>query len=155
MKELITPNIKIEKSDLNDKITNILLSLSNDWEKENSCYGYQTNCIDDIKGNDIFLISTNGCVVGYLLCHTYNQENSIAPIPTNSKCLEIEEIYIASGERSKGLGKRLFEYAIDHYKDIDYVTLSTANKNHKAILHFYIDELGLEFWSAKLFKKMR
>jgi hypothetical protein len=32
--------------------------------------------------------------------------------------------------------------------------LSTATKNARAILHFYLDELGMEFWSARLFKSL-
>jgi hypothetical protein len=32
--------------------------------------------------------------------------------------------------------------------------LSTATKNWKAIFHFYLDELGMKFWSARLFKKV-
>jgi hypothetical protein len=33
--------------------------------------------------------------------------------------------------------------------------LTTATKNFRAILHFYIDELGMDFWSARLFKKIK
>ncbi len=34
------------------------------------------------------------------------------------------------------------------------IFLSTAVKNYKSILHFYIDELGMEFWTARLYKKV-
>ena len=37
---------------------------------------------------------------------------------------------------------------------IEFIMLSTATKNYKSILHFYIDELGMDFWSARLFKKL-
>lgn len=30
----------------------------------------------------------------------------------------------------------------------------SATRNWKAILHFYIEELGMEFWNARLFKKI-
>ena len=30
----------------------------------------------------------------------------------------------------------------------------TATKNFRAILRFYIDELGMAFWSARLYKKI-
>ena len=33
--------------------------------------------------------------------------------------------------------------------------VGTATKNYRAILHFYIDELGMEFWSARLFKRLK
>jgi len=37
----------------------------------------------------------------------------------------------------------------------DYIFLSTATKDWRKIFHFYIEELGMEFWSARLFKKLR
>ncbi len=38
--------------------------------------------------------------------------------------------------------------------EVSYLMLGTATKNWKAILHFYLEELGMEFWSARLFKKL-
>jgi nitroimidazol reductase NimA-like FMN-containing flavoprotein (pyridoxamine 5'-phosphate oxidase superfamily) len=38
--------------------------------------------------------------------------------------------------------------------EVDYLTLSTATRNWKAILHFYLDELGMDFWNARLFRKI-
>ena len=35
-----------------------------------------------------------------------------------------------------------------------HIFLSAATKAYKRTLHFYIDELGMEFWSARLFKKL-
>ena len=37
--------------------------------------------------------------------------------------------------------------------EADYLTLSTATKDFQAVLHFYIDLLGMDFWSARLVKK--
>jgi len=37
---------------------------------------------------------------------------------------------------------------------MEFIMLSTATKNYKSILHFYIDELGMDFWNARLFKKI-
>lgn len=36
----------------------------------------------------------------------------------------------------------------------DYLTLSTSTKNYKRILHFYVDELDMNFHSAFLIKEM-
>jgi hypothetical protein len=40
-------------------------------------------------------------------------------------------------------------------EDAEFILLSTATKNWKAIFHFYLDELGMDFWSARLYKKLR
>ena len=48
-----------------------------------------------------------------------------------------------------------FRYAEDAVRcDARYIVLSTASKNWKAVFHFYLDELGMNFWSARLFKKI-
>jgi hypothetical protein len=49
----------------------------------------------------------------------------------------------------------LFKYVEQEVKnEAEYMVLSTATKNWKAIFHFYIDELDMQFWSARLFKKI-
>ena len=51
--------------------------------------------------------------------------------------------------------KALFEYTENYHKqNVDYITLSTATKNNKSILYFYIEKMDMSFWSAKLFKKI-
>ena len=58
--------------------------------------------------------------------------------------------------RSRGVGRALFRLAEEAVSgEADLLTLGTATKNHRAILHFYIDELGMTFWSARLFKPTR
>ena len=58
--------------------------------------------------------------------------------------------------RGKGIGSKLFKFMENELKEeIEYVLLSTATKNYKAILHFYIDELEMHFWNARLFKKIK
>jgi GNAT superfamily N-acetyltransferase len=68
---------------------------------------------------------------------------------------EVEELYVCPALRSKGLGSALFRFAEQAVRhEADYMMLSTATKNWRAILHFYLEELGMEFWSARLFKKL-
>ena len=58
--------------------------------------------------------------------------------------------------RNEGIGRALFLFAEQAVGEagIEFIMLSTATKNYKRILHFYIDELGMDFWSARLFKKL-
>lgn len=37
--------------------------------------------------------------------------------------------------------------------ECDFITLATSTKNYKAILHLYVEELGMDFHSAFLIKK--
>ena len=69
---------------------------------------------------------------------------------------EVEELYVVPECRGQGVGKVLFSFAeaVVKAEGIDYLMLSTATKDYRRILHFYIDELGMEFWSARLFKRI-
>ena len=71
------------------------------------------------------------------------------------RCFEVEELYVVPHHRSEGIGKALFSFAEKAVRDTaDYMVLSTATKNWRAILHFYLEELDMEFWNARLFKRI-
>ena len=140
---------------LTDEIMAKLIHLSQDWEAEKSCYGYRANGRDDIEGNRIFTAEENGNIIGYLFGHRFKSENMRSIMPDGSDCFEVEELYVIPEKRSQGIGEKLFRFAEDAVKDeAEYMALSTATKNWKAIFHFYLDELDMTFWSARLFKKI-
>lgn len=143
----------VEEVKLTEVVLEQLLSLSEDWEKENSCHGYQKNRLGDIEGNRIFLAVEDNMVIGYLFGHKEIAEKTTSVYQAGTEYFEIEELYVKPAFRSCGIGKRLFQYVEREVADeVDMIMLSTATKNFRAILHFYIDELGMEFWSARLFK---
>ncbi len=146
----------VEEVKLTEAVLEQLLSLSEDWEKENSCHGYKKNSLGDIEGNRIFLAVEDKMVIGYLLGHKEITEKTTSVYQAGIKYFEIEELYVKPAFRSRGIGKRLFQYVERAVADeVDMIMLGTATKNFRAILHFYIDELGMEFWSARLFKIIR
>lgn len=147
--------MEIKEVNLTDKVLKQLISLSEDWEAENSCYGYRKNSKEFIEKNCIFLAMEDNVIIGYLLGHMEAAKETTSIYQANEKCFEIEELYVKPQYRSHGIGKRLFQYVEKKIADeADIILLSTATKNFRAILHFYIEELGMEFWSARLFKKV-
>lgn len=147
--------MKIEETALTEEVLAELVRLSEAWEAESSCWGYRANGKEDIEGNRIFLAREDGAVLGYLFGHCFESENMKSIMPEHSRCFEAEEIYVVPARRSEGIGKALFEYAAETMKsEADYITLSTATKNWKAVFHFYLDELDMTFWSARLFRKL-
>lgn len=135
-------------------ILDALIGMSEEWEAENSCRGYRKNEPADVEGNRIFLARADGAVVGYLFGHAEKAENASSVMPDGTPFFEVEEIYIRPAYRGKGVGKALFSFARQTVsEEVEYILLSTATKNWKAILHFYIDELGMSFWNARLFQK--
>lgn len=140
---------KIEKL---DEVLETLLDMSKAWEREQSCNGYVANARSDIEGHDIFIAEENSAVLGYAFGRSYVSKLEHSCIPTGSECYEVDEIYVLSSHRSQGIGGALMHelqrYAAE--KNCKYMTLSTGTKNYRAILHFYIDKIGMFFRSASL-----
>ena len=145
----------IKETQLSPEIIGQLISLSGDWEKENSCYGYKKNTDADLKDKRIFIVLDNEEIIGYLFGYieTTDKDTSIYKIGT--KTFEVDELYVKPSFRNRGIGKKLFKYMEETVKnEVEIITLGTATKNYKSILHFYIEELDMKFWSAALFKKI-
>lgn len=141
---------------LDEKLLETLIALSAEWEAENSCHGYHKNGRDDIEPNRIWIAEEGGEVVGYLFAHETVTKERTSVMPEGTRRFDIEEIFVKAERRSQGVGGELFRVAEAAAKveGFEFIDLSTATKNHHAILHFYIDELGMEFWSARLYKKL-
>jgi len=148
--------VNIYEAKLNDELLEKLISMSAEWEEENSTYGYRKNDRSDIEGNRIFLAERDGEILGYLFGHEEKSERASSIMTDGTPYFEIEELYVVPSHRSEGVGRALYQNAEQTVKaaSIEFIMLSTATKNYKSILHFYIDELGMDFWSARLFKKL-
>ena len=147
--------IEIKKCELDDRNIKAVIALSKEWESEDLTYGYCANDKNDLIGNDLFLAYSDAQIIGYLFgkCSVLNE--AITPIDKGSKCFDINEIYVKEKYRSQGIGEALFEYTENYHKqNVDYITLSTATKNYKSILYYYIEKKDLNLWSATLYKKI-
>ena len=132
-----------------------LLELSLMWEKEDSCYGYRANTEDDFQ--DCYILAAYGDeLIAYLFGKEEIQDKQTSVIDKNMHYFEIEELYVHPSYRSRGIGKQLMESLEKELKKkgLEMMMLSTATKNWKAIMHFYIDEIGMNFWSARLYKRL-
>ena len=95
-------------------------------------------------------------ILGYLFGRTEKTERRNTLMDAGTPYFELEELYVVPSHRSAGIGRRLFALAEEaaRKEGLGHILLSTATKNWKAILHFYIEELGMAFWSARLFKAL-
>ena len=132
-----------------------LLELSLMWEKEDSCYGYRANMEDDLRDRYI-QAAYDDELIAYIFGKEEIQDKQTSVIDKNMHYFEIEEIYVHPSYRSRGIGKQLMESLEKELKKkgLEMMMLSTATKNWKAIMHFYIDEVGMNFWSARLYKRL-
>ena len=132
-----------------------LLELSLMWEKEESCYGYRANTEDDLQ--DCYILAAyDDELIAYIYGKDEVQDKQTSVIDKNMHYFEIEELYVHPSYRSHGIGKQLMESLEKELKKkgLEMMMLSTATKNWKAIMHFYIDEIGMNFWSARLYKRL-
>lgn len=133
-----------------------LIRFSRDWEAEDSCWGYRENTPGDFAGRRVFLAEEDGAILGYLFGLRETAEKRSSVMEAGTPFFEVEELYVVPAHRSRGIGRRLFAAAEEAARDegLPFLMLSTATKNARAILHFYMDEVGMDFWSARLFKKL-
>lgn len=145
----------IKEVDLDEKVISELIFFSENWENEDSCYGYRKNTVEDIAGRRVFLAMDDGETVGYLFGRKEIAKSDTSIFRKGEEYFEVEELYVKPDFRSKGIGKLLFQHMEKTLEqEVDLIMLSTATKNYRAILHFYIDEMEMNFWSARLFKRI-
>ncbi len=138
------------------ELIDTLVRLSEDWEREGSCWGYVRNPEDSFSGQRIFTARDGKEVIGYALITHRTAERMGSIVPDGTEYVELEELYVVPERRNAGVGSALFRFVEDTVRreGAPYLLLGTATKDHRAILHFYIDEVGMDFWSARLFKKL-
>ena len=147
--------MKYYEAEATSEILEKLLQLSAQWAAEQNCYGYYPNTEADIRGKRIFLAEDEDGIEAYLLGEVETAKNMKSIMPEGTLYFEAEELYVVPEKRSQGIGEALFRFVEETVKKgVQFIVLSTASKNSKAILHFYLDELGMQFWSARLFKKV-
>ena len=145
----------IREAALTPELMEELIRLSEDWEAEDNSRGYRKNTPEDIEGNRIFLLEGEGELLGYLFGHRELAENSSSVMPDGTPVFEVEELYVKPAFRSRGYGAALFRFVEETVRgEVSFLMVSTATKNWRAILHFYLEELDMSFWSARLFKKL-
>ena len=134
----------------------IVAKLSGDWESENCCRGYCKNNEKHLSRFRIFVAEADGKVIGYIFGTAESSKNMGAVMPDISPYFRIEELYVIPAYRSQGIGGALMKFLenILLSENIERIILSTATKDYKRILHFYIDEMGMSFWNAQLFKNL-
>ena len=149
-------DVEIREEQLNEALAAELIALSEDWEAEQSCTGYRKNGWDDLKDERFFLAREDGELIGYLFGHLEKAEKMSSVMPEGTPYFELEELYVRPERRSQGLGRALFEHAEAELKaeGVPMLLLGTATKDWRRILHFYLEELGMDFWSARLYKRL-
>ena len=149
--------MKIVEIDLCTDALAEVIALPQDWEQENITWGLRANTEEDLAGMRIFAAYEGDRLTGYAAVSASATERPYSMVPTvGTRCWEIEELYVIPEMRGRGVGRALYMHAEEKAREdgAEFVFLSTATKDYRRILKFYIDEMGMEFWNARLFKKL-
>ncbi|HPX45130.1 MAG TPA: GNAT family N-acetyltransferase [Bacteroidales bacterium] len=149
-------NLSIKKEEFSGELVEKLIPLSVIWKKEKITNGLVENTVIDFLEKDIYVVYNNNSIIGYALAKTYKESEASPTIKKNSIVYDIEEFYILPTYRNQLIGSKLYQYIEENVKDkVDVIQLISATKDYKRALNFYVEMLGMEFFTAKLFKKVR
>ena len=147
--------MEIREEKLTEELLEELIALSRDWEKEDSCRGYRENGREDLEGRRVFTAREDGVLLAYLFGLTETEEKGSSVLKQGAPYFELEELYVVPRRRSQGIGRALYRFAEERlHGEAETILLGTATKDWRRVLHFYLEELGMDFWSARLFKKI-
>ena len=92
----------VYEAKLNDELMEKLISMSAEWEAENSTYGYRKNDRSDIEENRIFLAERDGEIVGYAYAGAFH--------PRAAYDWAVEStVYVQEDQEKTGVGRKLYE----------------------------------------------
>lgn len=153
-KTLCSRTLRLEEVS-GDQVMDRLLEMSRHWAAENSCHGYVANGPADVEGKRVFVARDGGQIVGYLFGEQVQAQRDTSVMAKGTPFFEVDELYVCPDYRSQGIGGELFRFAEQAVKgQAKFLALSTATKNREAILRFYLDRMGMVFWSARMFKPL-
>ncbi len=144
----------IQKANFDDATVARLIELSRSWEEENSTFGYRANTKEDLQ-EPCFIALDGATIIGYGFGHFYQATKKTAIHEIDDCCFEVDELFVLKAYRSQGIGKQLMEALEKEARSkAKAITLVTATKDYKKVLHFYDACAGMTFHDAYMFKKL-
>ena len=147
--------MEFKKAIYDEETVKQLIELSYVWEKEGITWGLRHNTKDDLE-ELCFIAIENNKIIGYAFGKYSENDTHESFAKKGDTFFDIYELYVLPEYRNQGIGRKLFQLIENEVKDkADFVVLGTATKDYQRILHFYLEEIGMDFHSAFLFKKTK
>ena len=135
----------------------LVTAMSEDFAAEGCCNGIVADTVEDLAVFDeIYVAEEDGKLMGYAYGKAETVKRKRWFIFPGSKNFYVEIIYVKPEYRNLGLGWNLYQKLEDRARELGCQTVEViaVSKSYQKLLHFYIDELGMEFFSAHLMKKL-
>lgn len=131
--------------------------LSAKFEREECCNGIVADNQDYFSDKKVAVAKIDNTIVGYCYGKFEIKEKDTSKFKKGQKSFYLEELYIDKSFRNQEIGRTLYRfiesYAIEN--GCDWIETTAVSKNYKSLLSFYIDVLGMEFWSAEMIKTLK
>ena len=133
-----------------------VVQLSEIFAKENCCNGIVADDEKYFADKIVAVCKIENQVVGYICCEILIQQKDNSYSKKGDSYFEIDEIYVLKNFRNKGIGKKLFAFMQDYavLSNCKTIRLNAVSKSYKQLLKLYINELGMTFHSAYLYKNI-
>ena len=133
-----------------------IADLSKQFADECCCNSIAAASEDFYKEKQVLVATSGTLIVGYLYFTIENDPVDTSYGKKEDLTLWIQELFVLPSYRKNGGGKMLFEKAevIAQEKKCKSLRVYGVSKDYKRLLKFYIEKLGMDFWSALLIKNI-
>lgn len=127
------------------------------WADENITYGYTASdesAIREAMGPLFLVAERRGKIMGYAIA-ALRASPGLAVLSGGETFVEIDDIYVAAGERGLGIGKELLAQTLARAKErgATMAMVYSATKDIRKITRFYTRQ-GFETWYVQMFKEL-
>ena len=98
-----------------------------------------------------FLVAEQGTVVGFIIAEHQTDQACVFDRPGY---LEVQDLYVAPGDRGRGIGTALMNRLLDRAAEqgIEQWTVYTGNRDWRRTMQFY-ERFGFRIWSLEMFRR--
>jgi GNAT superfamily N-acetyltransferase len=128
------------------------------WQKENCTYGLCSETEKQLAKRlcRFFIVAKDdvGIITGFAIAQVKKQAQCV--FGKKAVFLEIQDLFITSQERSKGIGHKLMHTLIQlaREKGIDNITIYSCNKDADRIIKYY-KKYGFKVFCSNMFLKLK
>jgi len=131
-----------------------VLNLQKTWVQEDITIGMGADSLEDLSNqlnHYFYVVEKDGRLVGYGHGRVHEADN-MAVFEDQEKYFELEDLYLVSGERQRGLGSLLLSEIMDRVKadGVERFLLYSSTKNLKPLINFY-EGHGFKTWHVKMY----
>lgn len=130
--------------------------LSQMFADENCCNGIVADNEEYFVDKNVAVAVDNNQIVGFAYGTFEFAQRNRSYIKKDEKIFYVETVYVIPEKRNLKYGEKLFCFLEQYAKEqgASVLELNAVSKDYLSILKFYIEQLGMNFFSAYLYKRI-